>query len=93
MAIQLTAEERRRFYVVLTGIASVLVLFWLGAIAAGQARWQDLLLPLALLSLFVRAIIRSRRPNFARGLLWMASVLLVAGAIYAASRLAGWHLP
>jgi len=89
MVTPITTDERRQLAIAGTVVASCLVAFWLWAVATGNARWLELLLPVAMLAMFTRGLVSGRHPRVGRWLQW-ASVLLVAGgAIYAFMRVWG----
>ncbi len=74
---------------------SLLVMFWLWAVATGNGRWLDLLLPVALLAMFVRGLVDVRHPGIARWLQWSTIPLVAGGALYAVTRVWGivHHVP
>ena len=83
MAAPITDAERRQLYIIMTVVMSLVTVFWCAAVVSGHARWPDLLLPLAVLSLSVRGLVRVTHPIAARWLLRVAVPLVAGGALYA----------
>ena len=89
MVTPISVDERRQLNTVGTIVTSLLVVFWVWAAATGNGRWLDLLLPSALLAMFVRGLVAARRPVLARWLQWCAIALVAGGALYAGTRVWG----
>ena len=68
---------------------SVVVAFWLWAVATRNARGPELLLPLALLAMFIRGLVYMRRPQLGHWLQWASILFVMGGAIYAVMRVWG----